>query len=353
MGRKRLFAGTLVCSCVLSFGGCMLPQEEARPAILVKEETVKAYEMTPVVRGDIRKTKTLTAVYQQVNTENLSFSVNGRRLAGVYVSVGDTVKTGELLAELYCDEERELLAELEYEIMTQKIELEHLEEQKGLKLAQLAKRKDSMTKAQYEAQAKKIADEFRLQMEDLEDALYIEEMQYESYKAYVDGCTLYADMDGTVTYLGYTGSSFYSRAGYNLITVSDSSVCAFQCSETDYIPYFTAGEVYTFVTSAGVEYETTLAEADAATGTFRFKLLETQYGLPIGLRVLYSLTLDEKKDVLYLPKNAVHFVDGRAYVYYIGEDGIRQMKYISVGMEADAQIEIIDGLAEGEEVILR
>ena len=353
MGRKRLLAGALLCSCVLSLGGCLLPQEEARPSILVQEETVKTYEMTQVTRGDIQKTKTLAAVYQQVNTENLSFSVNGLRLKGVYVSVGDAVKAGDLLAELYCDEERELLAELEYEMMTQEIEIEHLKEQRDLKLAQLANRKGSMSEVQYQAQVKEIQDDFRIQIEDLEDALYIEGMQYESCKAYVDGCTLYASMDGTVTYLGYTGSGFYSRAGYNLITVSDSSVCAFNCSDTDYIPYFTVGEVYTFATSAGVKYETKLAEADKDAEVFRFELTETQYGLPIGLRVLYSLVLEEKKDVLYLPKNAVHYVDDKAYVYYIGEDGIRQMKYIVVGMEADSQIEILDGLAEGEEVILR
>ncbi len=353
MRRKRLMAGVLLCSCAFSFGGCLLPQEEERPSILVKEEAVKTYELTPVVRGNIQKTKTLAAVYQQVKTENLSFSVDGLRLKGVYVSVGDAVKEGELLAELYCDDERELLAELEYELMTQKIEIEHLKEQRDLKLSQLEKRKDAMSNLQYQAQKEELEEDFRLQIEDLEDMIYIETMQYESYKTYVDGCTIYAGMDGTVTYMGYTGSGYYSWSGRNLITVSDSSVCAFQCSDTEYIPYFTEGAAYTFATSAGVKYETVLAEADEDRGIFRFELTETQYGLPIGLRVLYSLVLDEKTDVLYLPKNAVHYVDDKAYVYYIDEDGIRQMKYISVGMEADAQIEILDGLAEGEEVILR
>lgn len=353
MGRKRLLAGALLCSCVLSFGGCLLPQEEARPSILVQEETVKSYELTPVTRGDIQKTKTLAAVYQQVNTENLSFSYSGLRLKGVYVSVGDAVKAGDLLAELYCDADRERVAELEYKMMTQEIEIEHLKEQRDLKLEQLARRKGSMSILQYEAQVKEIEDDFRIQIEDLEDELYIEEMQYEQSKAVVDGCTIYAGMDGTVTYMGYTGSNFYSREGYTLLTVSDSSVCAFNCSDTDYIPYFTEGEVYTFTSSAGVEYETKLVEADKAAGVFRFELTETQYGLPLGLRVLYSLVLEEKKDVLYLPKTAVHYVNDKAYVYYIGEDGIRQMKYIAVGMEADSHIEVLDGLAEGEEVILR
>lgn len=353
MGSKRLYAGAVLLSCTLTLGGCLLPQEEERPAILIKEETVKTYEMTQAVRGDIQKTKTLTATYQQVMAENLSFSVNGRRLEGVYVSVGDTVKKGDLLAELYCSEEKEQMQELEYEIKTQELEIEHLQEQKELKLKQLARRKDTMSEAEYQKSAEEIEEAYRIETEDLEDIIYIESLQYENLRAWVDGCRIYAGMDGTVTYMGYVGSSYISWPGRTLLTVSDSSVCAFQCSETEYIPYFNVGETYTFATSAGVEYETVLAEADAETGVFRFELTETQYGLPIGLRVLHSLVLEEKEDVLYLSKSAVHSAGDKNYVYFIDEDGIRQMKYVTVGMSGDAVVEILDGLAEGEEVILR
>lgn len=353
MGRKRVYAGVLLLSCAIAFGGCLLPQEEDRPAILVKEESVKTYEMTQVKRGSIQKTKLLSATYQQVKTENLSFSVDGRRLTGVYVSVGEAVKKGDLLAELYCDEEKNQVQQLEYEIKTQQLEVEHLQEQKELKLSQLARRKGTMTEAKYQESVAGIEEAYRLETEDLEDKIYVESLQYEMLRERVDGCCIYAGMDGTVTYMGYTGSGYISWSGRTLITVSDSSVCAFQCSDTGYISYFNVGETYTFATSAGVEYETVLVEADAEAGIFRFELTETQYGLPLGLRVLYSLVLEEKEDVLYLPKGAVHYVGEKAYVYYIGEDGIRQMKYITVGMAADMEIEVLDGLAEGEEVILR
>lgn len=353
MGRKRVYAGALLLSCAVTFGGCFLPQEEDRPSILVKEETVKTYEMTQAKRGSIRKTKMLSATYQQVMTENLSFSVDGRRLTGVYVSMGDAVKKGDLLAELYCDEEKEQVQRLEYEIKTQKLEVEHLQEQKELKLSQLARRKGTMSETQYQESVAGIEEAYRTETEDLEDMIYIETLQYEKLSSRVAGCRIYAGMDGTVTYMGYTGSGYISWQGRTLLTVSDSSVCAFQCSDTGYIPYFNVGETYTFATSSGVEYETVLAEADEGTGVFRFELTEAQYGLPLGLRVLYTLVLEEKKDVLYLPKSAVHYVGEEAYVYYIGEDGIRQMKYITVGMIADMEIEVLDGLAEGEEVILR
>lgn len=353
MEGKRLFAGILVCSCMLSFGGCMLPQEEARPSILVKEETVKTYELTQVERGDIQKTKTLVATYQEVKKEELSFSVDGMRLEGVYVSLGDTVKKGDLLAQLYHDEEKEELESLEYDLETQKLELVHLQEQREFELEHLAAKRAGLSETEYEAKCEEITTRYKTSIEDLEDTMYIESLRYEELRAWVDGCRIYAGMDGTVTYVGYTGSSYRSRAGRTMLTVSDSTVCAFQCSDVEYIPYFMVGETYVFKTSGGAEYETVLAEADADKGVFRFELKETQYDIAVGLRVLYSLLLDKRENVRYLPKMAVHYADDTAYVYYIDEVGIRQIKYITAGLEGDSYVEILDGLNEGEEVILR
>lgn len=353
MGRKRFCTGVALFACVLSFGGCFLPEEEEKPSILVKEETVKTYEMTQVERGDIQRTKTLAATYQEVKSENLSFSVDGMRLEGVYVSLGDTVKKGDLLAQLYHDEEREELESLEYELKTQELELTHLQEQREFELEHLLEKKASLSETEYEAKREEITTRYKTSMEDLEDTMYIESLRYEELRAWVDGCCIYAGMDGAVTYVGYAGSSYRSKAGRTMLTVSDSTVCAFQCSDMEYIPYFTVGETYTLATSGGVEYETVLAEADAENGVFRFELKESQYGLSVGLRVLYSLLLDKREDVLYLPKRAVHYVDETAYVYYIDEDGIRQIKYITTGMEGNSYVEILEGLQEGEEVILR
>lgn len=353
MGRKRFFAGTMLLSCTLAFGGCLLPQEEAKPSILVKGDSARAYELTKAVRGDIQRTKVLMATYQQVKTENLSFSIDGRNLAGVYVSVGDTVSEGDLLAELICDDEREQMRELEYRIKTQEMQLTHLQEQEELELKQLAKRQGSMSTTVYQGEVSKIKEEYKLAREDIEDMLYVENMQCEQLKEIIEGCCIYAGMDGTVTFLEPMGTNYFSWSGRKVITLSAGEECAFECGGAEYASYFTKGEVYTFATSAGVKYETFFVAADEDAGILRFELTKPQYGLPLGLRVLYSLVLEHKEDVLYIPKSAVHYTDEKAYVYYIDDDGIRHMKYITVGMAADLYIEVLDGLKEGEEVILR
>ena len=66
-----------------------------------------------------------------------------------------------------------------------------------------------------------------------------------------------------------------------------------------------------------------------------------------------EIVLEEKKDVLSIPKNAVYYAGDKAYVYYFDEEGNRQIKSITVGLQADSRVEVLEGLTEGEEVILR
>ena len=353
MGRKRFYAGVLLVSCVLAFCGCDRAKKDDKSSVLTSGNGMNSYEMTQVQKDKIQKTKVLVANYQQVKSENLFFAVDGRRLSGVYVSLGDSVKKGELLAELYCDSEKERLANLDYQIKTQEMEIEHLKEQKELELTQLARRRGSMSATEYANRVSALEEEYRLQIEDIEDSIYIARMQYDELYRWVEGCKIYAGMDGTVTYMRDTGSSFISWAGSKVITVSDSAECAFICDDIEYAKYFTVGDTYVFATSTGVKYETVLKSISVGQGIMRFELKVPQYDMTLGQRVLYSLVLEEKENALSVPKSAVHYAGEGAYVYYFDEDGNRQIKQIEVGLEADSKVEVLSGLTEGEEIILR
>lgn len=353
MGRKRFYAGAILISCMLALCGCNLKQGDDKDSILVSNDATSSYEMTQAQKGRIQKTKVLVANYQQVRSDNLSFRVNGRRLSGVYVSLGDTVTRGDLLAEVYCDDEKKDLADLEYQIKTQEMRIEHLKEQKELELTQLSRKRESMSATEYEARMAALEDSYRLQIEDLEDSIYIARMQYDDLYSFVEGCKIYASMNGTITYLRDTGSSFVSWGGEKVITVSDSAECAFLCDDVEYASYFNIGETYVFATSTGVEYETVLTEVDEAEKIMRFELTVPQYNMTLGQRVLYSLVLEEKEDALSIPKSAVYYAGDKAYVYYFDEAGNRQIKDITVGLQADSRVEVLNGLTEGEEVILR
>lgn len=353
MGRKRFYAGVLLFSCALALCGCGSTKKDDKSSVLTSGNGISSYEMTQVQKDRIQKTKVLVANYQQVKSENLSFLVDGRRLSGVYVSLGDSVKKGDLLAELFCDEEKNSLANLGYQIKTQEMKIEHLQEQKELELKQLARKRASMQSGEYQNRVNALEEEYKRKIEDIEDSIYIARLQYDELYQWIEGCRIYAGMDGTVTYLTDTGSSFISWAGSKVMTVSDSAECAFLCDDIEYAEYFTKGETYVFETSTGVKYETVLKGIDKIQGVMRFELKVPQYDMALGQRVLYSLVLEEKENALSVPKNAVHYAGEGAYVYYFDENGNRQIKQIEVGLEADSKVEVLSGLAEGDEVILR
>lgn len=353
MRRKRIYAGALLLVGALALCGCGSKADEDVSSVLVAGNGTSSYEMTQVQKEDLQKTKILIANYQQVKSENLSFSVDGRRLSGVYVSLGDTVTKGDLLAELYCDEEKEAMANLEYQIKTQEMKIEHLQEQKELELTQLARKKASLSAAEYAGRVEALEKEYRLETENIEDQVYIARLRYDELYRWIEGCRLYAGMDGTVTYMRDTGSGFISWSGSKVLTISDSAECAFLCDDIEYAEYFTKGETYVWATSTGVEYETVLKGIDETEGVMRFELTIPRYDMTLGQRVMYSLVLEEKENVLSIPKTAVHFAGEDAYVYCFDEQGNRQSKKIEIGLQADSGIEIVSGLKEGDEVILR
>ena len=63
--------------------------------------------------------------------------------------------------------------------------------------------------------------------------------------------------------------------------------------------------------------------------------------------------VDRRSQVLCVPAAAVHSAEGRDYVYVLGDDQMREVKWIETGLYGDSMVEVLSGLSEGERVILR
>ena len=68
---------------------------------------------------------------------------------------------------------------------------------------------------------------------------------------------------------------------------------------------------------------------------------------------MMTFTTEKKEQVLFLPKKAVNKADDKYYVYVADENGMRQVKWIEVGVFGDNLVEIVGGLEEGDKVIQR
>ena len=70
-----------------------------------------------------------------------------------------------------------------------------------------------------------------------------------------------------------------------------------------------------------------------------------------GMSATINFTLDEKKDVLYLPLNAIKKNGKQAYCF-IRKDGAIVAERIKTGLENNDNVEVINNLKEGDEVVI-
>ena len=71
-----------------------------------------------------------------------------------------------------------------------------------------------------------------------------------------------------------------------------------------------------------------------------------------GLTVTVSIIVDERYDVLLVPNAAVIHQAGRNYIKVISADGVTEERAVQTGISDWQFTEVIDGLSEGEQVIV-
>ena len=167
---------------------------------------------------------------------------------------------------------------------------------------------------------------------------------------------LYASMDGIVFDLNRNLEGSTSKAGEVVMNIVDSSECMFEVEGIEYKKFFNDGEYVDMnIPFSAASGDYVLLPYDYSNWTD--KMVFTVYtgpdnaGIEVGTRGTITVTEDEKKHVLSLPKDVVHFAGDDVFVYTLNEDNIRTIKYISIGLNGDDRVEITDGLSEGEKVV--
>ena len=357
----------LACAMCLGMSGCGEVVEEDDNIVVVdhgKEESI--YTLAVVGVNNVVKTEKLRCTYRQVNDEELSFQVSGRKVENLYVSKGDAVKKGQLLVELTgCDREDEI-EQLEYQIARNELLLSYLDVNKEYELSgrwwqYVYKSSGSASETErLQTDVANIEQSYRYEKEDLEDAIRLDKMELEAIKKDVEAGRIYAGMDGEISYVRNDLEELTSVEGETVLKVIDSSVCLFEVNKTDYAQYFsenvtvelTIGTGKNAVTVEALPYEMENWEAN---NKLTFELLGGGEGVnvAVGTSAIITLEIARKDQVLCIPSQAVHEADGKSYVYVLGKNDIREVKWIETGLAGDTLVEVVGGLTEGENIILR
>ncbi len=352
---RRIIAmalGTVLTAGMLS--GCSNAEENV--IVIEKEKKKSNYSLTQAERKDVILSDVLVLQYTQKEQADQYFKLSGYTVKDLYVEKGDMVKKGDLLGELNRPDLEEEIHNIQLEIDECNVTLKLLEERKALEYDQadrMLKSGELKNQADYEAYKLKIDEKYAEESKEFADYAYYEGLRLDYYtKQYEDG-KLYASMDGMVSYARIYSDSQYASSTQRAITLIDSEKCAFASDRVELAEKFTEGGRYTIKASYGsATYDTVFHMSDDGTQLL-FELVEPDYNISIGTKAEISVVKEISSDVVAVVSTAIHHAGDMYYVYYLDENDIRNVVYVTIGLVGDKETEITSGVNAGDFIVTR
>lgn len=365
----RLFfaVGLVLLGTVFFAAGCGVPdgESEGESVLVLKKEQdgASAYTLTEVIVTDFEKTASVRFNYTEARSEDVFFPVSGKRVEKVYVNLGDRVEKGQLLAILEGGDHAEEIRELEYQIARAKIQYAYLDENEEYELSdrrwhftyQSSGSEEEEEKLQSDLE--NIRQKYQYKREDCQDVIDMASMRIVSYQKEMEEGCIYAGMDGVVHRFGGNMDTILSDVSKPAFTIIDDSRCLFEASgAAEYVGAFYEGEIYEL--SVGKDSRVCQVRPwhmETWEDRIYLELLEGDgtEDIEVGTYAYLKLMLGKRENVLAVNRKAIHTADGRSYVYVLGDNDIREVKWIETGLSGDTLTEIVSGLEEGEAVILK
>ncbi|NLV49457.1 MAG: hypothetical protein GXY20_02040 [Clostridiales bacterium] len=308
------------------------------------------YSVFEVMRGDLKLTETITCSYRATQTQQASFSEGGKPFGTVYVSVGDTVRPGDLLIEL---DVSDILREIEscrYRADILEIQLDEARDS-----YQIALETQQLTGTYTIA-----ADTKAARVRYLDSSLDIQYSRLSELENKLATMRLYAEISGTVTYVKRITGDSRTMKGESVVTISDDTSSVFVASTEKYnlLSYGDKVEIL----SGGVIYPAVVTdpallgreETESYSGMMRdmyFVLTGTESPSAANARGEITLLVENRDDVLYIRNSAIMSIAGKPMVYVLDQNGQISAREITVGLKAGRYTEVTDGLSEGETVL--
>ena len=343
--------------------GCEDKPQETPPLVLESGDEAAEYSLTEVMRGTLEETVSIPCYYRKNAEQEVYFPVSGKQIRRICVQEGDIVKKGDLLAELAIGNIEDQIDELEYRIKRNELQLAYIDEDEKLdeesryySLVYMSKRSEEDVE-DYDKQLQVSRDRNEQRRNSYRDSIEFDKKKLSALQTQLAQSRVYAQFDGKVSSVekGLIGTT--SNIEKCIMTVVDDQEGYFEAQKEDMVPYLTA-ESYSMKVMFGNgrgEYELIPRDKDqwGEKQYFAIKRGDNIDGLEVDDKGEINIVTARKENTLYLPKESVRNAGDRYYVYTVGEDGLRNVVWVEVGLRGDGVIEILSGLNEGDKVIRR
>ncbi len=355
MNMKRIGAISLALMCLLSVAGCGAGKQEVVREDLMQASQNKAKEILTdkVKRGDLKISQSFFCTAECKNEVECKFGISGLSYESVYVETGDSVKKGELLAELDMTGVEEQIQDAKREYDSAVLALSSLKVQR--------KDEEEIAKWSYqkEKERKAMEESFEEQERLQKEAIRISGQRLKEAEQEQEKRRIYAPFDGTITYLYDIQGS--AKGGVNQAR-SDQKLTFLKIGNGDYVfvgetEYYQNYPVGTKVSMTIGEREyamqvTKVEDTDSKSKKLTLALLDQSYGISKGAKGTVSAKQKKLENVLYVSNAAILTIQEKNYVYLLSDQGLRTIRQVEVGLCNDNYTEIKSGLEENDSVIL-
>ncbi len=351
----------LSIALLLLLTACSSEEQVKKVQIDAAETNDKGYELVDCSRQDIREELTASLTYSVTKSENYSFSVKNKIVEFVYVKKGDTVKKGDVLAVLESEDLDSKLRDLKFELEGEQLNLKHTIETRDNAIETeeymylYTKMTDEDTKARDEA-VESINKSYESTIKSIEDQITITTMKIEDVEQEYKDSRLVAGFDGIVSFCKTTLEGNIANVGEEVIRIYEPSTCLLISSNADMAEYFEEGVNYEMKIGTGSAerlYTVTPCNLEDWGEKLYFSLVEATSAIAVGDYGKVTIVTAQKENVLSVPSSAVHKSGKDRYVYYLDDKGVKRMKWVKIGLVGKEYTEIVEGLSEGEYIILK
>jgi len=294
-----------------------------------------------VTRGDLARFVTISGELKPYQEIDLHAKVAGY-LKYLTVDIGDQVKAGEVIAKIDTDELKADFDNAAAAYNDAKLNYDRLNEVIQRQPGLLAQQDVDNAKAAYE----------------------IAKANMERAKTFMDYATIMVPFDGVVTRRYADPGAMIQASGSNdrqtmpvvHIAENDKLRLDFPVPEPD-VPFIKVGmPMEVTITATGqritgkVARTTNMVDSDTRTMETEVDVDNHDLSLTPGMYAYVNLSLENKKDVLTLPVQAVSF-SGNPNVWKINDKDEIEEQPVTVGLQTANKVEILNGLKEGDQVV--
>jgi V/A-type H+-transporting ATPase subunit D len=372
------------CSIFRKKGEVLLSPLETPPQV--------KYNIVEVKKGSIKK-EIKDTVSIEVSAGTSIYSKYGGRLKGFYVRDGDIIRKGDLLAELDTDSveiklkqceisvekakknREQAIAQVERDIELARMHLENLKNELKEKeaLRELVSIEGNSALKSYEEDISNINYSIikqEAEIEGLYDRLKATkitgdmdvnnaEHNLNRVRKELEGMKVISSVEGIAFNVGKFTLGEQVGAYSPMLTIIKPEDIQLKCTGLNARHFEVGMKVEIFVDDITLEGKVAVSPAylpENAPSSIKDAIIINIEGLTTEMmtnrkgNIRINLVLEERDDVIVVPKRVLQNYKGNKYVYVL-KDGEKKQRFVEIGIETNQEAEIVKGLEVGELII--